>query len=641
MLEGLVINFCILAGLGAWFSWAGLGGAFFLGGILIPLGLFLGNSAFGLPLEWCNWVLVAIAVAGALRALIYRENWRATSWPLIVLHPMIFLPALVFVIAVAQDDLSYLPLNFDELASWAAWCKQVFVADIWWREDMLGSIRIYPKGWPMAAAFAQWPFQSFEELRAIALLGLFHISILAMLFDALRMAFERRGDLEKRQSFVLAWIVILLLLAGEASWKLLPPSFLVERPILYWAVGLFTLALFAWHDEKNGSKAIACMGLVVASVITIKSPMTNLMLPAAFFGLLHWWKTERGGSVLRQALALGTVLAVVLVPGVFVIVAHSFVSPDYGPAGSNGILETQPWKIGPLSTAILSSLNAYVGSYKFPMTIVSLIGLASGFCKPELRPMALGLVLFVVSYWLGLWSFFLFVSSGTGNEALPSLQRYARLPLRLMHVFGPALLAINVADYVIRKKRTLIDRLWNKKPVIGAMTALVIGLVLFQVWGLDRTFLSMRGRPLENQKNVSDIKRLKAEGAKLIALFDQAGMISPLVAIVYQGDSGIRHKIAHYYGLGNDRGGQVHRYRMLGAWSWGETPVNVWMEKTDREGFLETMMSVDVIWPIRLDDWTQSAIGTFSDTPECGKRLTDHFLIKTAAEEFRCIEKSP
>ncbi|MBC8445169.1 MAG: hypothetical protein H8D75_00875, partial [Rhodospirillaceae bacterium] len=80
MLEGLVVNFGILAGLGAWFSWAGLGGAFFLGGALIPLGLFLGNSALGLPLTWCNWALVAMAVAGGVRVMFRRDRLKVAFW---------------------------------------------------------------------------------------------------------------------------------------------------------------------------------------------------------------------------------------------------------------------------------------------------------------------------------------------------------------------------------------------------------------------------------------------------------------------------------------------------------------------------------------------------------------------------------
>jgi len=551
------------------------------------------------------------------------------------------LPALVFVVAATQDDLSYLPLNWDEFASWAAWCKQVFVADTWWREDMIGSLRNYPKGWPMAAAFAQWPFQSFAELRAIALLGLFHISVLAMLFDFLRTAFVRQVGLEKRLSFFLSWIVILLLLAGEASWKLLPPSLLVERPVLYWAMGLFTLALVAWQDEKHGFRTIGCMGLVVASAITLKSPMTALMVPAAFFGILHWWRAEREFGALRRTVSLVAILSAVLVPGLFVVVAHAFVSPDFGASSDGGLLRTLLEKIGPLSTAIISSLTAYIVSYKFLLTIVSLIGLASGLGKPHQRPMVFGLALFVVSYWLGLWPVYLFVISGNELETLPSLPRYARLPLRLMHVFGPALLALNVTAYVMAKKGKLIRLRWNAKPVVGGLAAFVLASVMFQARGLDLAFLGMRERPFEDRNDVTAIKRLKAEGARLTALVDQVGIASPLVAVIDQGDPGMRHRIAHYYGIGSNRGGPVHRYRVLGSWSWGETPINMWMRKTDQEGFLKILMASDVIWPVTLDDWAESAVSPLGDTPECRERPMDFFLIKTASAAFRCIQKLP
>ena len=638
MLEGLVINFAILAGLAAWFSWAGLGGAFFLGGALIPLGLFLGNSALGMPLTWCNWALVAMAAAGGVRVLFRRDRLKVAFWPMIAFHPMIMLPVLVFAIAVTQKELSYLPLNWDEFASWAAWCKQVFVADTWWRDDMIGSLRNYPKGWPMAAAFAQWPFQSFEELRGIALLGLFHISVLGMLFDVVRMAFERQGGVEKRLSFVLSWIVILLLLAGEASWKLLPPSLLVERPVLYWAMGLFIFALFAWQDEKCSRRAIASMGLIVASAITLKSPMTGLMIPAAFFGFLHWWRREREGGALRRMLGLAAVLSAVLVPGLFVVGAHALASPDFG-AAEGGFLETLLERIGPLSSAIISSLAAYVASYKIPLTVISLIGLASGLSKPEQRPMVYGLAFFIVSYWLGLWPVYLFVISGNELETLPSLPRYARLPLRLMHVFGPTLLALNVTAYVMRNKKEWIGGLRNTKLVFGATTALVIGLVLFQAWGLDRTFLAMSERPFEDQNNVTAIKRIKAEGARLATFLDQAGIVSPLVVVIDQGYLGMRHRIAGYYGIGSRRGGRVHRYRVFDAWSWGESPVNMWMQTTDREGFSEIIMSTDVIWPMTLDDWAESTIHALGDTPECRQRPTDYFLIKTISAKFHCVGK--
>jgi len=89
-----------------------------------------------------------------------------------LLHPGLLLPALIFIVGLFADRSMYLLWSFDEFTSWGSWAKQIFIADTFWREDM-ETFQYYPKGWPLAITFTQFPSVSYDEFRGIALLAIF------------------------------------------------------------------------------------------------------------------------------------------------------------------------------------------------------------------------------------------------------------------------------------------------------------------------------------------------------------------------------------------------------------------------------------------------------------------------------------
>jgi len=641
MIEGLLFGFGIIGGLGVWFSGAGLGASFFLGSVLIPLTLFLGTTILGINLSWVGWVIVLFAVIGYLKASRhFNLQWKHDCYQYLA-HPIFVLPALILIVGSTGGESTYLLWSFDEFSSWGSWAKQIFVADTSWREDMTAIYRNYPKGWPMVIAFAQLPFTGFDELRGIAFLALFHVAFLALSFDVIRCVVEKETNISKKVSFLFAWSTILILLLVEVSWKLLPPSLLIERPVLYWSLGLFVLAFLAWYKEKSRTTIFIGMGLTLASALALKTPATSLIIPAALIGLIYWKSQENKTEISFLKFVTYLFLPVVITAVSWVIYSQT----GKVSLGFRILLdENSVTKFFALSTLIKEALLSYIISYKSPLTGLGLIGLFSAFWFPKQRAIVAVMLIYILLSWMALWPLYIFNIGGSEYEVLPSFQRYARLPIRMVHFFGLVFLTINLFTYLKLKNFHWSQLILKEKSLIriGFLTILMLGS--FQVWSLDRSYLDMGLRDygstttdLTRAKRIREFRR-QSEGFN--SLIKKLNLSTPTTLFISQGGNGFVERMAKYYSITDQKNSKIHLYHFQPGWSWGPESTNQWMRKTTNKKFGNLISSSDIIWPHKLDSWSIKILSNYIDDKNCRQNLTKYFVVKTR-NNFKCYFKFP
>ena len=636
MILGLLSSFGVVLGLGSLFPARGIGFRLFMGSVLLPLSLLIGNMYLGLPLFWLSLLIAGCAVFGLIKLKLKSPTLSRDGWAIMLLHPGLLLPSLIFILGLSTDPSTYLLWSFDEFASWGSWAKQIFIADTFWREDM-ETLRYYPKGWPLAIAFAHFPTASFDEFRGIALLAIFHIALLALIFDLIRKMLEKESGCSRKISFLMAWSLILLLLAAEVSWKLLPPSLLIERPVMYWSLGLFSIGLMAWYEENSQAVLFVGMGLILASALTLKTPTSSLAIPALLIGFLYW-KSHSTREISLPRLALYLLLPFVIVAGLWLAQSSDQNVRVGFKIYFDDVIRERFFDVTSLLTAAFSD---YLGAYKSPLTGLGIVGLITALWSARQRNVVIALLIFVTMSWLGLWPLYMFSILGNEHEALPSFQRYARLPIRLIHFFGLVLLAVNLFVY-LKLNFSWFQVILREKNLIRLCFIAIFLLGSFQLWTINQSYLDMslrtHGSTTTDLNRAERIKVFQVHSKRLNSLIEELKLSTPSTLFISQGGDGFVQSMARYYSIGNLKNLNFRSFKIKSGWSWGPARKNMWMRNSNKEKFRQMITSSDIIWPYKLDDWTTSVLENFAADEQCRQYLSNYFFIKIN-EQFKCFPK--
>jgi hypothetical protein len=642
MLEGLLFGTAIIVGIGIWFSGAGYGFAFFLGCVCLPLILFLGNTIVGIPLLWVTWAIIIFAASGYVRFIYQLNKVGNPNWRNILPHPLFVFTGILLIFGTVMNYTPYLPWSFDEFSTWGSWAKQIFVADTFWREDMVNIYRTYPKGWPMVVAFAQFPFTTYEEYRGIALLGLFHIAVLALFYDVIRLILERDSNCSQTASSFISWTIILLLVSAEASWKLLPPSLLIERPVMYWSLGLFAVSLLAWNSEKYQPFVLFGIGLTLASALTLKTPTSSLAIPVSIIGFVYWKRQIKLGTLASSTLSLARIMIYLFLPFLITAglwIAHS--TNDKVPIGFEIYFDQEIFdRFLSLTLLLKNAFVEYLSLYKPPLTGFGLIGLISAFWFPQQRVVAIALLTYVAIGWLGIWPLYMFNIFGNEVEPLPSFQRYVRLPLRMIHYFGLAFLAVNLFHFFQSKNLAFIKLLFKEKIMIGVCSFAIIFLISFQLWTVKQSYLDMGlrvfGSTTTDLMRADNIRKFRIQSESLKKIIRTLNLSIPEILLISQGGDGFAQRMARYFSIGNLRNDNLHIYRVSKRWSWGKEKKNQWMQKISDENFRKIISQAKLVWPYNLDPWSTNILSSLIDDKNCRRKLTNYFLVKIN-NKFQCF----
>lgn len=631
----------VILGLGEWLPARFPGLRFAVGGAAIPLVMQTGAVVFGFPLSWLGWALVVVAFAGFVRRghRIARAPASAMSTLSGLTHPIYVLPLLIAAVGLAFGDTVYVPYGQDEFTSWLYWPRQQYVADQVWRADMLWNITGYVQGWPLSIVFAQTPWSEFSGLRGISVAALWHVGVLGIAYDIVGEVSRRQVGFPAAQAAVLAWLVVLILLAGEAAWTLVPQLVQVEMPQVYFlSAGFAAAALVVNADRRESSVLALACGLLFAAAYTIKvaniAAAPGLLIIAA---LLVWrepsWATRVVGC------------AALLLPLIAVAISWSWLTPFAKVETCFTRLDqTLGTRIGDLVSAdgraiagaMLRASIAYVSTYKLPLTLGAGLGVALGIRRHA--AVVVGLFVFIAAYIAGLLPIYVFCL-GPGSVAQPfdSLQRYLMVPLRVVHVTGLILLATSAIDIVAPRMGRIVAH--HRAPLVGALAGTL--LLAWQVAATYRAVGNLSTRYREDPQNVASMARLEQEAASLRSLLQKRAGDEPHIALVTQGRYGYESSMAYYLALGRKRGASLRTYRLYPAYSWGASARNMWMQATTPERLLVTFRGLDIIWPFEIDEWMRGVLTQLATDGNCTSfDISNYFLVRNnTTHTFDCVAK--
>ncbi|MEX0828515.1 MAG: hypothetical protein WD005_06170, partial [Haliea sp.] len=571
-------------------------------------------------------------------------------------HPVLFLPLLVIIVIPFQASIAYIPIAWDEMTHWLAWGKHYFYLDTSNHPALAEYYKIfngYTKGAGLLAAFAQMPFTLFDPVRGVGILFLLHVAVMGLAWDVIDRILRHHLATPRRAAFVLSWLVVLGLLAIEALWKLVPPSLLIERPLLYPIAALFGAGLLSLYPGEDRLRLAGLMGILLAAAYAFKVSALVAALPAGIMLIAPFcsaYKARQKSTAApsidwRRFLLTG---ALILGPIVFMMIAWRLAS------GSSVHCMTSPLKSliaglqnGTFFTAfetiapqVLSGAGSYLLNYKIPATLAACSGFGlSLLCRRLWIPMAALLVFFCV-YLLIMAFVYSLCGSGCWQDPVCSLQRFLRLPLRTFHYLGIILLPLAGMDLLRRFSPGKIESLTRSKLFFVASGMLIVALAGYQIRAIATSFDHMTTRSNETENFRNDAIRYARETKALIRFIEAENLSSPTVRIVLQGSEGYGHAVARYHSITDRPQPPLRAFHLIWGHSWGAESKNTWMNKTTANKAANALREARIVWPGITDDWILPVLEKLTGKP-CPGPYTDYFLIRGDDSQslYRCEPK--
>lgn len=629
MIGGLLVFLALSAGFGLPFTILGVGGALALGASITVLTLFCATVFAGLAVSTAAWATLCLALATGGAGLLFHRPRPALAW---LAHPALWLPLMVVATGIVVGAPDYLPVNWDEMSGWASWTRQIMAADVWWRADMLSSYPGYTKGWPILAAAMARLLGAAELGGGIGALTEWQCVALASVYDMTVHILKRRSAFSSPARHALAWIFLLILMLGEASWKLVPHSYLIEQPQLYPAIAFLcfgALAVHATEDSKTRFLALAAAGLTLAAAYAIKTPMMALAFGALFF--------LKGTPAGYRRLAAGGVL---FIPLALVMLGWSLARPEQTAHGLSG-LGNGVGAVGlfvSILPRLIAQFTAYFLSWKLPMTALGIVGIAfslrlRGPTSADQKAVALSLAAYALVTWIGLLPLYMYVIIPWSDE-LPSLPRYMGIALRLIHLFGCLFVAVEFAVWAGRHPTLL--RWANGRRGLIVLSTSIVALIGAQSVMTGRAISSLFLHPDVGRDAYAQVIRVRDALPLIRQTVIKSAASAPEVAVLDQGGDGYAAVILNYYSIrapGNPAA-DVHYFRPAKDWSFGPTPLNIWMRPADGPAFRHALAQSPIIWINRLDPWALAELSPL--VGDCSGDLSGQVLLRNAQGAYDC-----
>lgn len=622
------------------FRW--LGTAYLTGLALIVLGLFFGNVVAGIPLHLTAWAVLGVAALGGA-ARLWRGG-RAAAYRTLILHPVIILPATIFVLALVTHRFAYMPYLYDEFTNWIGWAQQMVVADHFATSDMavFSVILSYPPGWPLLMAYPGAVLGIFRVADGASIPFLIHVGLLGIAYDVVCWHWRRVGNDNERLRRLIGWCAILLLLLVEAGWKLVPTLLLIEKPQIYPLAALLLLGWLLQQENTPRRQLAYAMGLILAALYLIKIATVVFVPAAVLLAAGGAYRVSRNDGILP---AVGLVAAVLL-PLAAIMIVWPFFQP--GPAvsclssvGSTLSLETLTLLGSARSEELIVRLSGklwvYVSTFKPWLTVIGLIGVATTFADRRTAVVGAALLGYAALYVFGMYWMYLTCFSGYHYDILISHQRFIRVALRVLHVIGPMALMLWLLG--LAPVKNLVARAGRGVPWAAALTAVIV-LAGWQGVQAERSLRDMDTRELQpGRKYISFLRQLHREYSLMLAVLSERPMQKHKVMILDQGGNSRVFPPVHLMRLGHERGAALKRIEIERRTSLGEEPVNIWMTKSTPEELRRLVLSVHLLWPVVVDDWARSALAPLIKDRECRKTPERYFLIPEQHRTLRCVAK--
>jgi hypothetical protein len=383
------------------------------------------------------------------------------------------------------------------------------------------------------------------------------------------------------------------------------------------------LALVMIGEEELKAGALTS-GIILAAGLMVKVSVMAGFVPAAIVLLyLSIYGGKKGGARWKDAtVSLSAfVIPIVIIQLIWWQYAGKFETPlsslefEFGLVVENGAL---------LARLAEAAWN-YVVSWKMPMTLLAVFGLAYGAARREFRPLAIGLALYCIFYGIGLFQLYAFRFGPYEVAELQSLQRYMRVPLRLIQIFGLTLFALLITTKLAGTNFD-VRRYFTGKGFVALCAILVILVGGFQLFAIRYGLTDIRDRFSMSPERLEVVTELQNDRQKLEKIIIDLGLVNPLIALIAQGDDGYSARVVSFLSLPDSREKKQMLYRVGDGYSWGEQPKNIWMQKTTIPKLMEYLGGADIIWVHRPDEWIDPVLNLLS--AGCNPRKNWRFIVK-------------
>lgn len=590
----------------------GPGACFLLGsaGALIAYPLL--HLVVGLPLMDAAWAIAIAAGAGLIVSVpeLGRVTWEDAP------HPIIILPGLAFAVVLWQGTVDYLPYTDDEFTNWLDIPRRIFLEDGYRaiRHDV--PLSGYTPGWRLWLTLPWFLADRFAPGDAATAPLLLHVGVLGVIFDACRRAVP---GMPVGPRLIAAWGVVLLLGAAEAMGPLWVYTILIEQPQIYLAVGAL-LTLFGADDADTNRRLfwLIATGVFCAASYFLKSA-GMLVAGGCILAVLAGFLWQQGDSRARRLLAL----AFVAVPPVALYllwqsgvennnclaspVRTVFMQPlpDYAREGWTDLL-----------VRFAAGVSRYIGTYKWPLTLVGAAGWALLAWRRSWSPV-IAMGAFIGVYFATLYVFHLTCFGAYYFEKLASIERFTRVPLQMFQTLGLAALALEALRLVDRRGAALA----RSKMVLGAGMVLVLALGGWQVLGLTRTAHDITDRRHQNTD------KMIAEMYALSRAVDRLSDGRPIRVLLIEDRAPVlTEKYARFFAHRGGRGAPKVAYT-----------VDVIKLPAGALKLAHALTTADVAWPTLASSTDREIVDSAAGTI-CLAPTPNRFLSKENGR-FRCTEK--
>lgn len=644
MISSLILTLGVSIGIGALFprvivfGHSALGFLAFCGFCGLAFAVYLLVVVLGLGLEITALAVVLAAGAGLVlrrRGLVAAISER---WPFS--HPVVILTGIVLAAWSISDPVAFLPYGDDTYTNWLSIAKQYWLADGFRAEGLGGGGVGYLPGWHLLIALASVG-DVFSDDRPLGVSAALHIAMLGLIYDICAAFIARRcPSVDPVQRYGAAFLIVLLAVAAEASWQLVPSLVLAEIPLFYTLIGAGMLLLLYRFDGTSPRLLSLMLGVVMACHYAIKGQGAPAVPAAAL--VVFFYNT--GGFSVRGMAQNAVCAGLTVLPAATVAVSWAlFGTPSpkcvaslealLSVSGGNGAGAAVT-----LMSDILAKTGGYLGSYKVPVTVIALAGVIAGLFRPDLRLLSLFLMIYVAAFLAAIFVVYFNCPHSYGSY-LSSILRYMQLPVRLLHMTGLILLALTTVYWA----RTFVTRLPGRLA-----TAALLGLVClagaYQVQQARAAFGTINDPAIEPAMKAF-VERVPPDVERILALAGTRGIARPRVAMAYVYWEFLPFLIAQHASFPESRA-QLPQDGTFGrmfieSLRFDDAQALIPAGSSHPRGAAE-FANFDVIWSLQDIGAVSKVLAELVDDPDCAAHPSRYFVIARGdgAPGFDCVERS-
>ena len=605
-----------------------------IGLALITLILFFAGVVLKVPLSIASF---GITVSGILILIINLYAARTQIyWVEFLSHPIFVFCILLLILLILHGPQEYLAYSWDEYANWLGVSKHIFFQNALLSPGISYAHPEYTPGWRLLSAYPSLLQGKFNEYHGLFMLSILHFSFLGLVYESIYIILKNRLQASKFDIRILTWAILLLLILAEATWKLIPTDMLVERPQIYLICSCILILVIATELKKYWLILAGSLGILISFGYLIKSSMivfipTSLIIASYFIYTQLTSFIKASASPKKKLFDSLLLVFLITVPVVTTYVIWSeFKTTSRCTTSLIKLLDPELLarisldKAGQLAKDFISAIFKYLINYKLPITLISLISLLCLLSAPKWRVTAIAILSFCVVYGTSLYWNYLMCGDGF-NSYLSSLERYIRIPLRVLHLTGLLFGLILITLKFKKQLKYLFDVNGTRKVLYGiylASTALLITGTIFQANSSFKETYQRDEEPYLKKR----VKTIRNELPVLTSLINKTRINLPTILIISDDKVDFDILVARYYTIEKTFQKPNIPYIFKNLSMLGLKNIQT-SQSIPKEDFKTVLSGVDVIWPIGRHPKLRGYLLKLTNNTRCANDHDNFFVI--------------